>query len=109
MNKEKNFEFYLSIVLIEHQQTYVATIIPIYNSDQQQQASCNYPYPPLYTSMSGSGFDKPPTYEQTVQGTSETNTNNDNLVEDPPVILSVATTTTPPPPPPPEESTRIQF
>jgi len=67
----------------------MATIIPIYNGDQNQQVPYNYPYPPNYTSMAERGFDKPPTYEQTVQeGISETNTNNDNLVEHPPATAT---------------------
>lgn len=73
----------------------MATIIPIYNSDQQ--ASYNYSYPPHYTSMAINGFDKPPSYEQTIQGMSE---NNNNLVEGSP-----ATTTAPSP----EDATRNQF
>jgi hypothetical protein len=72
----------------------MATIIPIYNGDQNQQVPYNYPYPPNYTSMAEGGFDKPPTYEQTLQeGISETNTNNDNLVEHLPATLPVAAAT----------------
>jgi hypothetical protein len=73
---------------IAQQQPYMATIIPIYNNDNQQM-SYAYPYPPHYASMSHDVLDKPPSYEQTVQETSETNTNS---VEHSPAILPATTT-----------------
>lgn len=63
----------------------MGTIIPIYNSDEQQ---VSYNYPPHYASMSQDVFEKPPPYEQTVQQISETN----NSVEHLPAILPVTTT-----------------
>ncbi|CAF0786082.1 unnamed protein product [Adineta steineri] len=87
----------------QHQQTYMATIIPIYNTDQQSQASSsfNYPYPPHYTSRSANGFDKPPSYEQTVQEVSTTN--NDLALN--PITTAAAVTTSEEP----TESIRIAF
>jgi hypothetical protein len=46
----------------------MSTVVPIYNTDgEQQPAPYNYSYPPNYTSIIDSSFDKPPSYEQTVQ------------------------------------------
>jgi hypothetical protein len=76
----------------------MATIIPLYNNDQQQhQVPYNYSYPPHYTPMPEDAFGKPPSYEQTVQQISETNNNNNNnnLAGDSPAILPVTTMTGP--------------
>ncbi|CAF1066652.1 unnamed protein product [Adineta ricciae] len=60
------------------QQTYMATIIPIYNSDQIPPGTYDYSYPPRYTSMISNSSDKPPSYEQTMQETIETNADETN-------------------------------
>ena len=62
----------------------MATIMPVYNHEQGHPIPYNYSFPPRYTSISEESFDKPPSYEQTVQEVSET-----NRLEDP----SVPTTT----------------
>ncbi len=76
-------------VFIEQQQTYTPSIIPIYNIDEQHQVPYNYSYPPRYTSLSEDSFSKPPSYEQTVQETSETH--NNNLVRNSPAIFPLTT------------------
>ena len=48
------------------------TVISINNNDDQQQAPFNYPYPPHYASVAEDFFDKPPSYEQTVERVTET-------------------------------------
>ncbi len=67
----------------------MSTIIPIYNNDEQNQVPYNYSYPPHYTPMSEDVFDKPPSYEQTVQQISETN--NNYSADGAPAILPVTT------------------
>jgi hypothetical protein len=62
----------------------MATIIPIYNSQEGHPAPYTYSYPPHYTPRSDGALDKPPSYEQTIQETVET---------DPPAILPVTPTT----------------
>ena len=56
----------------------MATIIPIYNSDQIPPGTYDYSYPPRYTSMISNSSDKPPSYEQTMQETIETNADETN-------------------------------
>ncbi|UJR15809.1 hypothetical protein I4U23_002739 [Adineta vaga] len=73
------------------QQAYMATIVPIYNNDQFPQGTYDYSYPPRYTSMISNGSDKPPTYEQTVQETIETNT--DEIVDRSPATSNSAPST----------------
>ena len=62
------------------QQTQMQTVMPIHNYDeQQQQPPYNYPYPPQYTSPERDFFDKPPSYEQTIQQVSETQPHLSNV------------------------------
>jgi len=48
-------------------------IVPVYHNEELQAAPYNYSYPPHYTPMSEEHFEKPPSYEQTIQEISETN------------------------------------
>jgi hypothetical protein len=68
----------------------MATVVPIYNADEQQQHPIsNYAYPPHYTAVTSISEDKPPSYEQTIEHISETN----NTSHDGPAILPVTTMT----------------
>jgi hypothetical protein len=52
----------------------MTTVVPIYNTDgEQQPAPYNYSYPPNYTAIADSSFDKPPSYEQTIEHLSPIN------------------------------------
>jgi hypothetical protein len=81
----------------------MTTMVPIYNNDEQQRTPYNYPYPPHYASVSHGIFDKPPSYEQTIQTVSET---NNHRVEDAPALLPAPTSL--PATTEPIESTRNQ-
>jgi len=70
----------------------MTTVVPIYNTDvEQQQAPYNYSYPPNYTSAADGLYDKPPTYEQTVEHLNEIN----NTSETGAAILPISTITSP--------------
>ncbi|CAF0850044.1 unnamed protein product [Adineta ricciae] len=72
------------------QQMYVMnTIVPIHNHDEQQQAPYSSTYPPTYTTVTENPYEKPPSYEQTVQEISEAN----RMANDPAAILPVTTMT----------------
>jgi hypothetical protein len=71
----------------------MATIIPIYNAEEGHPVPYTYSYTPHYTPASEEIFDKPPSYEQTIQEISETNNNNNNLADNSAAILPVTTTT----------------
>ncbi len=68
----------------------MATVVPIYNTDgEQQQPPYNYSYPPNYATIVDGSFDKPPSYEQSVQYLSEINNTSENSA----AILPVTTIT----------------
>jgi hypothetical protein len=69
----------------------MATIIPIYDNEGGHPIPYNYSYPPGHTPASEDAFDKPPSYEQTIQEISETNRNN--FADNSPAILPVSTAT----------------
>ena len=76
----------------------MATVVPIYNTDvEQQPVPYNYSYPPNYTSITDSSFDKPPSYEQTVQYLPPINSASDGTA----AILPVTPITSLPQPAPP--------
>jgi hypothetical protein len=65
----------------------MATVVPINNDDEEQQTYFNHSYPPRYTALNDNIYDKPPSYEETVQHLSETN----NTTRDTAAILPVTT------------------
>jgi len=67
----------------------MATVVPIYNTDEQQQAAYNLSFPPNYTASTDTVSDKPPSYEQTIQHLSEINNTSDNAA----AVLPVTTVT----------------
>jgi hypothetical protein len=67
----------------------MATIVPIYNTDEQQ-TQYNASFPPHYTATITGLNDKPPTYEQSVQQLSETNNTSENAA----AILPISTVET---------------
>ncbi len=51
----------------------MTTAVPINNHNEQQQPPYNPSYPPQYTAGNANIYDKPPSYEETVQHLSEIN------------------------------------
>ncbi|CAF0936754.1 unnamed protein product [Adineta steineri] len=79
-----------SFSILEQQQISMSTVVPINNTEDQQQMPQGYVYPPTYsTTVTETLYDKPPSYEQTVHDLSETN----NAFEHTAAILPITTVT----------------